>query len=72
MEWGKEVVTELSAGAQPYVITPHSGDRKHPTVWGTEPLHSGDRRELNVLDQGSGDRRCDYREEEGCLHGVAH
>lgn len=33
-----------------------TGNDKHPTVWGTEPLGSGDESELTVLDQGSGGR----------------
>lgn len=44
---------------------------KHPTVWGTEPLGSGDRSELTVLDQGTGDDGC-CKEEAGDLNGIVH
>lgn len=47
------MLTELSAGTQICVkMLLHRG--KHPTVWETEPLGSGDRSELTVLDQGIG------------------
>lgn len=64
-EWGKEVVAELSAGSQTCVVMLHSRERKHPIVLATDVSSP-------CWTRGSGDRCCDYREEEGALHGVAH